>query len=102
MSGGAFVSDQLTPVKRGEITVQWGNKSFQVRFLKTENNYVFGSAMDIAVPLFGEKCKRANKIVSEYLKKTKCNYGSDIKAVVSQVQSYIWLCICIYVCVYVS
>jgi hypothetical protein len=91
MSGGAFVSDQLAPVKRGEITVPWEGKSFQVRFLKTENNYVFGSVKDIAVPLFGDKCKRTSRIVSDYLTATKCNYGSNIKAVVSQVQLFIYV-----------
>ena len=85
MSGGAFVSDQLAPVKRGKITVPWGDKSFQVRFLKTENNCVFGSIMDIAVPLFGEKCKNVGVLLSSDLKHMELNIGTNIKEAVAKV-----------------
>ena len=81
-----FCSDQLAPIKHGKHTISWGSGVVEVRFVKTENNYVFGSVMDIARPLVGEKCKNTSVVVSQLLRKMKMNYGTNIKDIVSQQQ----------------
>jgi hypothetical protein len=87
MSGGAFVSDQLAPIKHGKQDLPWAGGTISVEYAKTAK-CIYGRVLDIAKPLAGSGIKNLGSAVNKQIQALKCAYQEKLKDAVLKVFSF--------------
>ena len=85
MSGGAFVSDQLVPIKHAKFEFVWEGKQAVIKYVKTSNNVCFGCVLDVGKLLAGPKFKGIRVAVLRYNEQLQFKCEERLAEAVSKV-----------------